>query len=327
MEARPYVTPDPLEGMDMSFTHYVERRKREDRVHRINGIPDYAFGMDCELRSKLQSIPRFESICQKYTSTYVAQEIARLQNSAMQVGPNQYPELYRIIVDCAKQMGIGVPNAFVQHDLTINACTIAADDVSPILIINSGLLERFTPGEVRFVIGHECGHIHNQHSVFQTAINGIGYGTANLLQSLHLLVANAILMRRWSRAAEVTADRAGMICCYSLDDAFSAQAKLLYGAMLNSDFRINLDALYHQLERSMDSPGKIYEALSNHPSGARRIFMQKEFEKCELLYRWRPDLMKIGKETEKLQSRETMDKRCKAFFNVLENEGKEGTRA
>ena len=37
-------------------------------------------------------------------------------------------------------------------------------------MIHSSLYERLTPGELKTVIGHECGHIHNMHGVYSIMV-------------------------------------------------------------------------------------------------------------------------------------------------------------
>lgn len=305
----------PLQHIDTSFQHYVTKRIASEKQHLKEGIPDYAFSMDYELREKMKKIPYFYSISKKISSTYVARQIQITNQSGIAVGPKQFPEIYQMGVDCAHRLGIGIPNIFIINDPTINAYTYAADDVSPIVVLHSGIVERMTSGELKCVIGHECGHIHNQHLVYKTVINTVLSGEKGVLGSIFSM-ANLALMQLWTRAGEVTADRAAMICADDVNDAIQVNSKLLYGATLNTSYEVNISALREQLETTLNNPTKIMEVLSDHPNSIRRIIADMEFEECEIFYSWRPELKKPGTI---MRSKETTDMRCKRVVNILDN--------
>lgn len=305
----------PLDKIDISFTHYVDRRKAAENQHMVNGIPSYAFALDYELREKLKSIPGFYSISQKICGTIVARQIQLANQQGLAVGPDQFPEIYKMGVDCAKRLGIGIPNIFVINDTSINAYTIAADDVSPIIVLHSGIVERMTPGELKCVIGHECGHIHNEHGVYKTVIDSIlssGKGTVGLILS----AANIALMQFWTRAGEITADRAAIICADDVADAMNVNKKLIYGATMNTGYEVNIDALREQLEVTLNNPTRIIEIMSNHPNSIRRVLADKEFEECEVFYQWRPELKKPGAV---MRTKKETDQRCQKLVNIMNN--------
>ena len=303
--------PSPLAHIDTSFAGYVSRRQAKDSLHMVNGVPDYAFALDYELRTKLAKIPYFDNISQKVTDTFVAQEIQKINQQGLAVGPNQYPEIYEMGKDCAHKLGIGIPNIFVVYDPTMNAYTIAADDVSPIIVLHSALVERMSPGELKCVIAHECGHIHNRHAVYKTIIRVLLDSSGGLVSA-----ANTILMQLWTRAGEITADRAAMICADSIEDAISVNKKFLYGAVQNASVEINIDEVRRQFEETVNNPMKIMEALTDHPSSVRRILADKEFEECEVLYGWRPDFKKPDTIT---RNKAETDERCKKLVNIFDN--------
>lgn len=306
----------PLDGIDTSFRNYIARRKADEQQHMQNGVPDYAFALDYELRKKLMQIPHFDSICRKITETLVAREIQLLNQLALAVSANQLPEIYQMGADCAHRLGIGIPNIFLLNNPSINAYTIAMDDVSPMIVLFSGLVERLTPGELKCIIAHECGHIHNNHSMYKSVINTILTSTSSVLGTWVLSAANTALMQFWTRAGEITADRAAMICADRIEDAISVNAKLLYGATMNTNFEINIDALRQQLDDTFDNPTKIQELFTDHPSSIRRVFADKEFEECEVFYSWRPELKKPGS---LMRTKEETDARCKKLVNIVNN--------
>lgn len=305
----------PLDKIDINFTHYVDRRKTLENKHMVNGIPDYAFALDNELREKLKSIPGFYSISKKICTTIVSRQIQMINQQGLAVGPNQFPEIYEMGVDCARRLGIGVPNIFVVNDTSINAYTIAGDDVSPIIVLHSGIMERMTQGELKCVIGHECGHIHNQHLVYKIVLDAI-LNSAKGTLGIILSAANIALMQFWTRAGEITADRAALICADSVDDATNVNKKLIYGAAMNTSYEVNIEALRQQLEETFSNPTRIMEIMSDHPNSIRRVLADKEFEECEVFYQWRPELKKPGMTT---RTKEATDQRCSKLVNIMDN--------
>jgi hypothetical protein len=122
-------------------------------------------------------------------------------------------------------------------------------------------------------------------------------------------------LKAWDRAAEVTADRAGMICADSLEDCISVEMKLMYGAAFG-EHQVDLDSLKEQLEMQMSNAVKFLEINFDHPTSVRRIMAEEEFAKCKVYYDWRPDLMKPNSV---MHSREECDERCRTYIALTEN--------
>jgi hypothetical protein len=90
-----------------------------------------------------------------------------------------------------------------------------------IVLLSSATVEKLTEPELRFVIGHEVGHVVYEH--FNIPVRYV-------LENEHNLAPrDAIRLLSWRRKAEVSADRVGLVCCGSLDVAASAFFKSLSG--------------------------------------------------------------------------------------------------
>jgi Zn-dependent protease with chaperone function len=80
----------------------------------------------------------------------------------------------------------------------------------------------------------------------------------------------------WSRKAECTGDREGLLASRNLGASISAQAKIAIGRQLFD--RLNLAAFSEQREEvGQDDLSKLSEALSTHPYVVHRIYALGEF--------------------------------------------------
>lgn len=312
---------NPTEGIWMDFGTYIEQMKRQEQAHRKGGIPDYAFALDYKLREQIRKIPHFHSISAKVMEQQAARYRQIYATSAVQVGPNQFPEIYEMTVDCAKRLGIGIPNIYVYPDQSLNAVTYGGDLVAPTIVLHSGAVERLTPGELKCVIGHECGHVHNEHCVYMMIYNVVE-GLTSMTPFPFLSAVNMLLLLNWQRAAEVTSDRAALICCDDPQDAISVNQKLASGAILNQEIDLDVEAIKKQFEDLSAVAAAVTEVYSNHPAAIRRILTSQEFIDCELFYEWRPDLRKPG---QSLQTKEEADARCEKYTTLIkERKGGKG---
>lgn len=313
-------TMNPTSAIDVSWDAYVDARRTSTEAHLVGGVPDYSFALDCSLRQKLTAMPGFKALAKAIMNTTMPRVRSELNMNGLRLGPTQMPEVYEIAVECAQRLGIGVPDVYVEDDHTMNAAAYAFEDDKPLIAVTTGILERATRGELKAVIGHECGHIHNNHVLFENLAWIIAkYGIA-LIPGLsqmagYLIKPLELALNSWSRAAEVTADRAGMICSDDLACNYTLQAKLLSGGV-KAEVDYDIDAIIDQYEDVRTSWGRVSELYYTHPVGVRRMLAMREFERSEVLYRWRPELRVPGQE---LVGMDEVDERCKAFVSVLDN--------
>lgn len=319
----------PFADIDYRFSDYLSRKKLE-RSKKMdgNGLPNYAYYMDYECRKKVDSIPGLFKLAKTVTATVVPQMLREYNLQGVLASPTQFSEIYNMAKDCSKILGIGIPNVMIVPAIDgddFNACTYAIDDEEPIILITGLMAQRMTPGELKAIIGHECGHIHNYHGTYQVLVDLIAnIGVVGLLalpgirQLAGLLTQGAqYALLAFSRACEVTADRAAVICSDNVEDAFNASKKLMYnGAYLQDKVDVNLDVdtLKEQLEMVNSNPVRFYELMTTHPLPLKRIFAQMEFANCETFYEWRPDLLKPG---QTLNSKEQTDATVKNYIEVV----------
>lgn len=134
--------------------------------------------------------------------------------SAIRVGEKQYPKLNRLRVDCAETLDLDtVPDMFVARHPVANAYAIGID--KPFIVLTTGLVEALDLDSLRVVVGHEVGHILSGHNVLRTLLMRLLRLQATIqwmpVGAIGLRAVIAALME-WYRKAELTGDRAGLLC-------------------------------------------------------------------------------------------------------------------
>ncbi|WP_414515521.1 M48 family metallopeptidase [Nostoc sp. PCC 9305] len=312
--------PNPTAAVDLNFGHYLEIRDRQISAHLVGGIPDYAFSLDQKLRQQLMAMGPVRAMVQTLVgwAVPVVQQLHLMESIA--VGPQQYPKIHALGEDCAHRLGIGVPQIFIYRDSTSNAYTIATDDVAPIIVLSSDIVESFTPEELKFVIGHECGHIHNLHGVYNTVCeimtNQLAQGVLQVVPTHGMLEpiiqgGLTIFFKRWSRCAEITCDRAGLICSGDINTAESALIKLITGG---GDYlgKINIEEFRKQLNKVQSTPLHLIELFNTHPLISKRIAALHLFAECDIFHSWRSE-----SSLQDARSKEETDNLCERVVRVL----------
>jgi Zn-dependent protease with chaperone function len=134
--------------------------------------------------------------------------------SAIRVSEKQYPRVNQMRVDCAETLDLDTtPDLYVARSPIANAYAIGID--RPFIVLTTGLVEALDRDALRVVIGHETGHILSGHNVLRTLLMRLLRLQATVswmpIGALGLRAVIAALLE-WYRKAELTADRAGLLC-------------------------------------------------------------------------------------------------------------------
>jgi hypothetical protein len=108
-------------------------------------------------------------------------------------------------------------------DRTRWARTLGTEDEAYV-VLSGALVEDLTDLELADAVGRECGRIQNQHVLPATALYHLEHFAARYVR---WIVAPALAaLRSWARRAEITCDRAGLLCTRDLDVSAGALQKL-----------------------------------------------------------------------------------------------------
>jgi Zn-dependent protease with chaperone function len=154
---------------------------------------------------------------------------------ALRVDDRQYPRLHRLFAEAATVLDIAeLPELYVQNDRSINGMCIGMG--KPFLVLNSGAVELLDDEELRYILGHELGHLVSGHAVYRTMAEVL---TAWAVRLAWLPVGSIVLraivaaLQEWWRKAELSADRAGLLASQDPQAALRTHMKLAGGGDLS----------------------------------------------------------------------------------------------
>ena len=177
----------------------------------------------------LRSIPGFDSVLKALSSAIGERSIRLLYlASATRVSPRQYPDIHEMLNECATTLDLQpVPEMFIEQDPSPSAMAIGLD--KPIIVISTGMLQLTDDEGLRFIIGHEVGHVLSGHAVYRTmllALINVAATIAWLPIGAWSIRAIILGLNEWFRKSELSCDRAGLLCSQDPSAALRAHASL-----------------------------------------------------------------------------------------------------
>ena len=196
--------------------------------------------------------------------------------SSVRASERQFPHIYELVRDGSYILDLPeVPEVYVTQSPLVNAMALGRD--KPFIVITTGMVNLYDPEELRWVVGHELGHILSGHAVYRTMLL-ILLRLASRAAFLPIALAlTAIIwgLEEWFRKSELSCDRAGLLAGQDLDAARRALMKLAGGAQLSE---LNPDAFreqareYDAVPDLRDSILKIMQLQGNtHPFAVVRF--------------------------------------------------------
>jgi Zn-dependent protease with chaperone function len=177
----------------------------------------------------LRRLPGFDEVLRKIFGIFGEKPIRlAFQANAVRVTEKQFPDVHERYLEVLETMDSPHYELFLTQTPLVNAGAYGMD--KPFIVLNSGAIRLLNSEEQTYLIGHELGHIMSGHVLYRTM-------TVLLLQLASLgfpivgLAARAILMAllEWSRKAELSCDRAGLLAVQNPDATLRSFMKLAGG--------------------------------------------------------------------------------------------------
>ncbi len=201
---------------------------------------------------------------------------------ALRLTPSMAPELHGILARCSERLAVETNvELYVYPSAQYNAACTQQEGDRVFVLLSSELAEGFDPDELAFVVGHELGHHIYQHH---------GIPLQALLEPERRADPGLVLRAfTWQRHAEISADRAGLLCCAGLDGAARALFKLSSGLHTAPDeagvaaFLEQAEELFRESEAQDGEPRiKHADYLATHPFSPLRLRAAQAFVGSEV---------------------------------------------
>ncbi|RYG45132.1 M48 family peptidase [bacterium] len=244
---------------------------------------DFVSDSDKWALDKLKSVPLLPIVVRKFYEVGFDRWFYCMNMSmSVRCGPNQYPTLHRILQESCKVLDMPEPELYISSNPYPNA--FAGGVERPYITLRSSIVNTMTDEQMYHLIGHELGHIKANHvlyfsvgAVLGALLDMLGKRTfgASDVASYALVLA----FYEWSRQAEFSADRAGLLVSQSLDTSLQAELALTAGPHRLQE-EGNVDAFMDQARAyqdadTMDQVGKavlfmLYGKTFTHPMPVHR---------------------------------------------------------
>ncbi|MBV9092474.1 MAG: M48 family metallopeptidase [Streptosporangiaceae bacterium] len=197
--------------------------------------------------------------------------------SGVKVSERQFPHIHEMLRDGAYVLDMDtVPELYVTQAPLVNAMALGTN--SPFIVVNTGVVDLMDAEELRFIVGHELGHVLSGHAVYRTML----YNLILLAQRIAWMPLGYVGLRaiiwgleEWYRKSELSCDRAGLLAGQDVDAARRALMKTAGGSKLAE---MNADAFHDQAHEYdavpdlRDSVLKILQLQGNtHPFAVVRF--------------------------------------------------------
>ena len=195
----------------------------------------YEHPADRTALTALRSVRGFDEML-KWLSGLLRERSHRLMYlaSTVRVDERQFPDVHALVVDGGRILDLAaLPETFVVLDPMPRAMTLGMDQ--PFLVLTSGLVEMLDSEELRFVIGHELGHVLSGHAVYRSMLDTLlGLSRRIFFLPMGYLGLRALVtaLEEWYRKSELSCDRAGLLAGQDPAAALRAQMKTAGGSRL-----------------------------------------------------------------------------------------------
>jgi Zn-dependent protease with chaperone function len=212
----------------------ADTKKRKLRTLKGLTADEFQHPSDVAATETLKKVPGLDKAIAKVME-YGLERLYYLDNIAsnVRVTDKMFGRMHRKLQWGCKILEVDEPEMYVRVDPVPNAYTYG--HTKPFIVLTSGLVDMLDEEELFFVISHELGHIKAGHVLYTIVAANIAAIVALLGQAtlgIGSLLAQGLVfaLLEWYRKAELTADRAGLLCTQDIDPGIRVFMKLSGGA-------------------------------------------------------------------------------------------------
>ncbi len=208
----------------------------------------------------LRKVPGFDLMLRKLIGLIGERSLRQLYlASAVRVTDTQFSKVHGIYQECLDIMDLRErPELFIAQTPIVNAGAIGTD--RPFIVLNSGTLDLFSEDELRFIIGHELGHIISDHVLYKTMLRlllSFSLGRLGIPFAPLVLYGIVAALKEWDRKSELSGDRAGLLCAQDVQVAYTVHMKMAGG---NKTDQMDVDEFVRQTE-DYEKDGNLLDSM------------------------------------------------------------------
>ena len=192
-------------------------------------------------------------------TSYNNPQLKSLLSTSVKVTPEIFPKVAEAIDQVFERLKLKNNfNFFItaNHLQTQALCAMMPQSSNAEIIITSKMIDLLNGEELQSVIGHEVSHFYYQHSLYPSPNQA--RTKTEFLNLLHL-----------SRAAEISADRAGFLGSGSLEYSLRSMLKITSG-LGDQHLQFNFSAYLNQLRELTEIKGDQTQLYSTNPTFLNR---------------------------------------------------------
>lgn len=219
-----------------------------------------AFTSDADRKAMaaLQKVPLLPAVTQKFYELGVDRWMYCYNMSqAVRCGPKQYRTLWQILRETCAVLDEPEPELYVTNNPFPNA--FAGGVERPYITLRSSIVDMLDEQQLYHLMGHELGHIKAGHilhfsvaRVLMPLLEMLGRRTFGISDVAGMALAAAYA--EWSRQAEISADRAGLLVSQSLEVSIDHTIALAAGPSRLSN-ELSREAFMEQARTYQDMSG------------------------------------------------------------------------
>ncbi|MBF0187508.1 MAG: zinc metalloprotease HtpX [Magnetococcales bacterium] len=226
--------------------------------------------------------------------------------NAIEVGPDQAPELYEIVEELARRAELPMPRVYVIEDPSPNAFATGRNPENAAVAATTGIMQMLTREEIAGVMAHEMAHVLHRDILIGTisatiagaitalanmaqwamifgALSGrdddesSGGGIGGIIMIILAPIAASLIQMAISRSREYQADRTGAELCGNPLWLASALEKIHHGSQqIPLHEAESHPATAHMFIANPLSGRSLASLFSTHPPMEERIHLLRE---------------------------------------------------
>lgn len=174
-----------------------------------------------------------------------------MEGNSLKVKETLLPKFYALCQEVKTKLEfVGNIDFYISGKSSVNACSYSSDDEnrSHIIEINSGLFNLMNDEELKYVIGHEIGHLINSDMTISNLYHFI-YPDEESEEKVPSFLSKRFNL--YNQLAELSADRYGYMANENLDACVTAIFKMASGLFLEK-MNVSIDTLMAENSERLD---------------------------------------------------------------------------